>query len=913
MPTPASSVLRRLLPGILLAVLATLPALAQTGSVGIGTTSPDASAALDVRSTTQGLLPPRLSQAQRDAVKTPAAGLTIFNTDTGVLNTWDGVRWTAVLADTTPASASFAYTGSPQTYTVPAGVTSLSVDLAGGSGGNSYENGGRGGLVQATLAVVPGQVLTIYVGQAGQGGAGGYNGGGSDDEYGGGGGGASDVRTGAAGLADRVLVAGGGGGGGVGGAGGDGGGISGQNGYGDSYFMSGGGDGGTASAGGDGGVYNGDAGMDGAAGSGGGSYYGGGGGGGGYYGGGGGVDNGGGGGGSSYAGAGTSAVVHTQGYRSGDGYVTLRGEAPANVPAPYLDGSNITAGVIKNQTSQQVGASFNIDGTGVAGRLGVGTSQPFTQLANGDGSTNVIGSNNYGVSSNSINWTTNQPGYVAGFYNAADGISAGGLAVKLNSTSATALDVSRNAPGNNAGLSLLYVRGDGSVGVGTNSPSARLDVAGSTRLRGLATAGVVLTDANGNLTSSGTGTTGFIFNQTTPQVGASFNVDGTGTVGRLGVGTSTPTQLLEVAGPVAPAAPGTAPLLRLSRPDNSGVRFANALEMNVGTYGASGSNSAQTQVDFRLSDGQTDNPDGTVLTLRGNGNVGVGTTGPTAQLDVAGSTRLRGLTTAGVVLTDASGNLSSGSAGGTFVLNQTSPQAGASFNVAGTGTVGGLLTAARLGVGTTAPFTQLTNGSGFTNVVGTDGSGVGAYSLNWTSAEAGYTAAFGNGSSAGNANGLAVKVASATAAALDVSRASEVGTVGTALLRVGGDGNVGVGTASPATRLDVNGNLRLAVRLCPVNQPAYLLTATDVAFSVFKVTDGHFANTLTLPAASAGQVEGQELTVLALATNPCTVSNANTDVNAAVALAGSSGSGPHAVRYVWAVPASGSGYWVRVP
>lgn len=42
---------------------------------------PDPSAMLDVNSTTKGFLPPRMTTAQRTAIASPAAGLTIFNTD----------------------------------------------------------------------------------------------------------------------------------------------------------------------------------------------------------------------------------------------------------------------------------------------------------------------------------------------------------------------------------------------------------------------------------------------------------------------------------------------------------------------------------------------------------------------------------------------------------------------------------------------------------------------------------------------------------------------------------------------------------------------------------------------------------------------------------------------------------------
>ena len=49
--------------------------------VGVGTNTPNASAALDVTSTTQGLLMPRMTSAQRVAISTPADGLVVYQTD----------------------------------------------------------------------------------------------------------------------------------------------------------------------------------------------------------------------------------------------------------------------------------------------------------------------------------------------------------------------------------------------------------------------------------------------------------------------------------------------------------------------------------------------------------------------------------------------------------------------------------------------------------------------------------------------------------------------------------------------------------------------------------------------------------------------------------------------------------------
>lgn len=126
------------------------------------------------------------------------------------------------LCSSSTQTVSYNYTGGVQTFIVPAGVTSLQLDVYGAQGRSNSENtaaGGRGGRAQGTLAVTPGQIIRIYVGQGGGvSTAGGWNGGGNAGSTpcsisrGGGGGGASDIRVGGTGLNNRVIVAGGGGG-----------------------------------------------------------------------------------------------------------------------------------------------------------------------------------------------------------------------------------------------------------------------------------------------------------------------------------------------------------------------------------------------------------------------------------------------------------------------------------------------------------------------------------------------------------------------------------------------------------------------------------------------------------------------------------------------------------------------------
>ncbi|MBO6606090.1 hypothetical protein [Psychroserpens sp.] len=52
-----------------------------SAQVGVGTTTPDESSILDIVSTDKGLLVPRLTTAQRDAIVNPANALLIFNSD----------------------------------------------------------------------------------------------------------------------------------------------------------------------------------------------------------------------------------------------------------------------------------------------------------------------------------------------------------------------------------------------------------------------------------------------------------------------------------------------------------------------------------------------------------------------------------------------------------------------------------------------------------------------------------------------------------------------------------------------------------------------------------------------------------------------------------------------------------------
>jgi hypothetical protein len=55
-------------------------------SVGIGTALPNAAAKVEIQSTTQGFLPPRMTYAQRQAISNPVTGLVVFCTNCGDRN-----------------------------------------------------------------------------------------------------------------------------------------------------------------------------------------------------------------------------------------------------------------------------------------------------------------------------------------------------------------------------------------------------------------------------------------------------------------------------------------------------------------------------------------------------------------------------------------------------------------------------------------------------------------------------------------------------------------------------------------------------------------------------------------------------------------------------------------------------------
>ena len=84
---------------LVLILCSVVGSLSVNAQVGVGTSTPDASAALDVSSTTQGLLPPRMTAAQRNSISNPPAGLMLWCSDcgsNGELQVFNGTTFTNV-------------------------------------------------------------------------------------------------------------------------------------------------------------------------------------------------------------------------------------------------------------------------------------------------------------------------------------------------------------------------------------------------------------------------------------------------------------------------------------------------------------------------------------------------------------------------------------------------------------------------------------------------------------------------------------------------------------------------------------------------------------------------------------------------------------------------------------------------
>jgi Glycine rich protein len=216
----------------------------------VSATDPEASITYSLIS---GAVPAGLSFNSNGSITGSPTAVTSNTTSNFTIRATDGVNTndrTFSITINAPVRTILDYTGSLQTYAVPAGVSKLRVGMwgAGGGGGTpggwSYgAPGGGGGYATGIVSVTPSTNVYVVVGGNGAPnstvsayGGGGPIQGGSDNRYGASGGGYSGLFSATTlNQANAIMIAGGGGGGGssragTGNVGGAGGGLQGENG-----------------------------------------------------------------------------------------------------------------------------------------------------------------------------------------------------------------------------------------------------------------------------------------------------------------------------------------------------------------------------------------------------------------------------------------------------------------------------------------------------------------------------------------------------------------------------------------------------------------------------------------------------------------------------------------------------------
>lgn len=136
--------------------------IGRRSDVMIGTTTSDSSSILEVQSVTKGSRPfPRMAQTQRDAIVSPATGLSIFNNDFNTFDFYNGSSWLSLLGTTTTqefsgktvsGSLKFKESGGGSNYTAFQAPASLTGDVTftlpdgDGTSGQALKTDGAGTL-----------------------------------------------------------------------------------------------------------------------------------------------------------------------------------------------------------------------------------------------------------------------------------------------------------------------------------------------------------------------------------------------------------------------------------------------------------------------------------------------------------------------------------------------------------------------------------------------------------------------------------------------------------------------------------------------------------------------------------------------------------------------------------------------
>jgi len=366
------------------------------------------------------------------------------------------------------------------------------------------------------------------------------------------------------------------------------------------------------------------------------------------------------------------------------------------------------------------------------------------------------------------------------------------------------------------GVEKMRIASDGNVGIGTSSLTAKLQIASTNNQAAIYTTGATTgftylqIQNSGGSNYFGMSDSNGAFWSTTPYtsyhatIGTAANIPLTFTTnnlirmlldnsGNLGIGTVSPATKLEVYGVVRITESASGGILQMQA-GSSALDFASTF------YGG-------TYRPFTFTNGGAER-----LRITSDGNVGIGTTTPAYKLDVAGSVY--------------SSNYFSVLTAATYGPSDNS----AAMQVFGSTGSGGL----------TNTIKFVTGGSERVRIDSSGNVGIGTssptYVLDVNSANDS-AIRIRNGAGSAN-NGLALAVGSGTPW-LDITEGAEFRIKGNTYANLGtwnsgnntkilinSSGNVGIGTTSPAAKLDVAGNSKLGSSISNVHQITGSLSIT---------------------------------------------------------------------------------------
>ncbi len=311
----------------------------------------------------------------------------------------------------------------------------------------------------------------------------------------------------------------------------------------------------------------------------------------------------------------------------------------------YGDGSGLTNipttnNYIQNGTSLQSGSNFNISGSGYIGsHLGVGTATPASQLEvrnDQDAGTEVFVTNNSN-SGNSFAGFRARSTSDAYFGVNATNASSGALGVDRAFVYNTANGIALRAAGSSSDIAFstggdatsnvrMKITSGGNVGIGTTTPTEALDVAGNIHASGTIHSG-------NSVIIDGTTATRTITSDATMNVSTTSGNLSLLPAGNVGIGTSSPSSTLDVAGTLNTSGNasfggtvGVTGTVTASAFSGDGSGLSNlTIPAGSGHYIQNGS-TLQTSATFNI--------DGNGYI---GGSVGIGTTTPSASLEIAGS------------------------------------------------------------------------------------------------------------------------------------------------------------------------------------------------------------------------------------------------------------------------------------